>query len=183
MNVGEGLFSDIASSDDPGGRFENFAQQFLEAIGYEIVEPATRGADGGYDIIVREQFTTKFDTKIDYKWLVSCKFRSSGSVGMKDELAVIERLQRFSCNGFIGLYSVDASTDLKSYLNSLRTTTVAQIHMFDRVIINGDEIRGKISSDPTRFLPLLQTFAPSEHKRHATGTINDDKFDLGGAKK
>lgn len=155
-------FSDIAAAADSGDRFESFTKQFLEASGLTIIRVASRGPDGGCDLIVGERFTTVLGTQIDYQWLVSCKFRSDGrAINPQDEQMIIDRLQRYKCNGFIGFYTSVPSTNLIDQIEALKNTSVAQIHMFDVTIFTGNDIASRLNSDVTRFGPIMQTFMPT----------------------
>lgn len=173
-------FSDIAAAGDSGGQFESFAQQFLEALGLVVVVSTSRGPDGGRDLIVAERFTTKFGREIDYKWLVSCKFRSNGrTISPLEEQMIIDRLQRNDCNGFIAFYSTGPSTNLSTHIEALRITKVAQVHLFDAVTFTGSDIVSKLNADPARFGAIMQTFMPAYYAQHyGAGTQQANGFNL-----
>lgn len=155
-------FCDIAADGDSGGRFESFAQQFLEALGLVTITSASRGTDGGRDLVMAERFITKLDREIQFRWLVSCKFRSDGrAITPLNEPMIIDRLQRNNCNGFIGFYSTGPSTNLSDHIQALSSTTVAQVHMFNYAIYDGNAIVGKLNSGGPGFGALMQTFMPS----------------------
>jgi len=164
-------FGDIASAADSGGRFESFTQQFLELLGLVVVTSASRGPDGGRDLVMAERFTTKLGREIDYRWLVSCKFRSDGrAIKPSEEQMIIDRLQRNNCNGFIAFYSTGPSTNLSDHIDSLSQTTVAQVHMFNTAIFTGSDIVAKLNADPARFGPIMQTFMPAYYaQQYAAG--------------
>lgn len=175
-------FSDIAAGRDSGGQFESFAQQFLEGMGLVTISSASRGTDGGRDLIMAERFMTKLGREIDYRWLVSCKFRSAATgraIAPSDEPMIIDRLQRHDCNGFIGFYSTGPSTNLVEHIDALANTTVAQIHMFNHIIFDGAAITGKLNSDIARFGSLMQTFMPAYYARQtAQPAAAEDNFNI-----
>ena len=53
-------------------RFELFARDFLQYLGYRIVESPSRGADGGKDLIVLD-VRKGVGGETEVRWLVSCK--------------------------------------------------------------------------------------------------------------
>jgi hypothetical protein len=147
-----------------GDQFEGFAKAFLKKKGFIIVSPPAVGPDGGKDLIVTERFVGKMGNEIPYRWLVSCKFKSKGhSVGYQEEGMVIDRLQRHSCNGFLAFYSTLPSQGLSDYLEGLRLTKVAQVHMFDRVIFDGNDIMTELNADPALYGAVIKQFMPSEY--------------------
>ena len=109
--------------------FEEFAQEFLEALGYIIDEPVSRGADGGKDLIVLEikDETTK-------RWLVSCKHNahSGKSVSPHDEQNITDRLGQFGCEGFIGFYSTLSSSSLVERLRAYKRDKGIEYKIFSR---------------------------------------------------
>jgi len=109
--------------------FEEFAQEFLEVSGYVIEDPASRGADGGKDLLVLET-----EGKVAKRWLVSCKhFAHSGrSVSPNDETNILDRLGQFDCQGFIGFYSTLASSALIERLKSYKKHKGIDYKIFNR---------------------------------------------------
>ncbi len=100
--------------------FEMFARDYLQAIGFEIVDGPDRGADGGRDLIAIEKRTGIVGVT-QFKWLVSCKHyaHSNKAVGADDEVNIVDRINQFSCNGFLGFYSTIPSTGLTNRLNAI----------------------------------------------------------------
>src|SRR5579859_1135138 len=101
--------------------FELFTRDFLESLGYDIVESPSRGADGGKDLIVSELRkgvggTTKM------RWLVSCKHKahSKKAISVDDEQSILERVKAKKCEGFLGFYSAVPSTALVNRLQELQ---------------------------------------------------------------
>jgi hypothetical protein len=100
--------------------FELFAAELLRVIGYEIVDPPGRGADLGKDLIVAER-RKGIGRETVVRWLVSCKHKvhSGKSVGVDDELNLVERVTGHECQGFIGFYSTLPSSGLLGRLKQL----------------------------------------------------------------
>ncbi|GEM_PF-4385238 len=109
--------------------FEEFAQEFLEVLGYVIEEPASRGADRGKDLVVLET-----DGESVIRWLVSCKHFAHGgrSVSPSDEINITDRLADFNCQGFIGFYSTLASSALIERLKSYKKQSRIDYKIFNR---------------------------------------------------
>lgn len=101
--------------------FELFARDFLETIGYEIVQHPDRGADGKKDLIVKE-YRSGISGKTIITWLVSCKHyvHSGKSVTDTDEPNILERVSVHKCDGFMGFYSTLPSTSLGTFLSGLK---------------------------------------------------------------
>lgn len=96
-----------------GEVWELFARDFLEAYGFYIESPPSRGADDGKDMLVTERLGGRLGT-YEFKWLVSCKHKATSqrSVSEQDEQNILERLRAFGADGFIGFYSTIASSGL-----------------------------------------------------------------------
>jgi hypothetical protein len=111
--------------------FELFARDFLEILGFEIIQHPDRGADGKKDLIVQEsRHGISGVTKI--KWLVSCKHHahSGKSVSDNDEPNILDRISVHECDGFIGFYSTLPSTSLGKNFEGLKKKT--NIDSYDR---------------------------------------------------
>jgi len=102
-------------------RFEFFARDFLEYIGYGIVESPSRGADGGKDLIVLD-VRKGVGGESNIRWLVSCKHKahSGKSVSVDEEVSILERVKAKRCAGFLGFYSTLPSSGLQSRLAELQ---------------------------------------------------------------
>lgn len=102
--------------------FELFSRDFLQILGYKIIQHPDRGADGKKDLIVQEtRIGISGETKI--KWLVSCKHyaHSGKSVSDTDEPNILDRVSVHGCQGFLGFYSTLPATSLGKNLDSLKT--------------------------------------------------------------
>lgn len=154
-NVGSGLQD----------TFELFARDFLEMIGYEILQHPDRGADGKKDIIVQETRTGLSGiTKI--KWLVSCKHytHSGKSVSDMDEPNITDRVSVHKCDGFLGVYSTLPATSLGTNLNSLKDKM--HIQSFDNRQIE------KILLESPKGLALASRYFPISYANY---TIENPK--------
>jgi len=117
-------FKEIPQANTGNGdqdTFELFARDFLENFGCIIIRQPSRGADGKKDIIIEESHRGIFGC-IKTRWLVSCKhFAHSGkAVSEKDELNILERVEGFECNGFLGFYSTVMTSAFETRLDSLK---------------------------------------------------------------
>ena len=83
-------FTEIPQANKGGGlqdTFELFTRDFLQLLGYRIIESPDRGADGKRDLIV-DEILSGINSEVTLRWLVSCKhYASSGSsVSDSDEI-------------------------------------------------------------------------------------------------
>jgi hypothetical protein len=127
-------FTEIPKANSGDGlqdTFELFSRDFLEDLGFEILQHPDRGADGKKDLIVAET-RNGVAGKTTIKWLVSCKHyaHSGKSVNDTDEPDIIDRCAAHKCNGFIGVYSTLAATSLSGKLTGYSDKIEHQI--FDR---------------------------------------------------
>lgn len=101
-------------------KFELFARDFFEAIGYRIHSAPGRGADGGKDLILIET-RQGIANNTEVRWLVSCKHKAhSGSAVLKtDEPEISDSLRAHDCTGFIGFYSTLPSSGLVAKVESM----------------------------------------------------------------
>ncbi|MCX8892255.1 restriction endonuclease [Vibrio parahaemolyticus] len=92
--------------------WEYFGLDFLESLGFTIVDSPSRGPDGGKDGAV------ELNNK---KYIVSCKhFINSGSaVGVSDEQSILDRIIQHQAQGFIGVYSTVVSSSLAARFDAL----------------------------------------------------------------
>ncbi len=99
-------------------RFELFARDTLELLGFKVVAGPDRGADGGRDLILEER-RTGVAGETNVRWLVSCKHKahSGASVNPGDESDVQDRLNAHQCTGFLGFYSTVPSGGLTGKLS------------------------------------------------------------------
>jgi hypothetical protein len=131
-------FCEIPEAHKNSGKqdsFELFARDFLEYLGYKIVQGPDRGADGGKDLIV-EEIRKGVGGKTVVKWLVSCKHKahSGSSVGSSDEIDIVDRVRANSCMGFIAFYSTLPSSGLTKKLEGLRLQGIEyQIYDYEQI--------------------------------------------------
>jgi hypothetical protein len=130
-------FTEIPQANLSSGEqdsFELFARDFLAKLEFEIIEDPSRGSDSGFgkDLIILE--SKEGLTGIDrIKWLVSCKhFAYSGnSVGVGDEISILDRVKASNCDGFMGFYSTLMSSGLQNRLLGLKGAMQIKVFIFD----------------------------------------------------
>lgn len=154
-------FKEIPEANKSSGKqdtFELFARDFLENLGYEIIQGPDRGADGGRDIIV-EEVRKGIGGITKCKWLVSCKHNahSGNSVGVKDEIDIAGRVNSNKCDGFIGFYSTLPSSGLTRSLEGLKDRIA--YHIFD-----AEKIEKKLFDSKDGFLLAKRYFSKSVKK-------------------
>lgn len=110
-------FTEISDGDS----WEAFCRDYLIALGLVVEIPPARGPDGGMDLLVREQLKGALAAR-PFTWLVSCKHFavSKRAVGNTDEINIVDRLEQYGADGFIGFYSTTASAALVVKLKELR---------------------------------------------------------------
>lgn len=133
--------------------FELFAAELLAVMGYEIVDPPGRGADLGKDLIVAER-RKGIGRETAVRWLVSCKHKahSGKSVGVDDELNLVERVAGHDCQAFIGFYSTLPSSSLVERLKQLASK-------FEYQILDSAAIERELLGSP-RGMDLARRFFP-----------------------
>lgn len=124
--------------------FELFCQEFMKFRGLEIVSGPDRGADGGIDLLCKEQRKGSFGIT-PIMWLVSCKHKahSGRSVTPQDEQNIIDRLRQHKADGFIGFYSTLPSAGLSNRLDSYRHNDKYEIMIF-----NSEQIEEALLESP-----------------------------------
>lgn len=157
-------FKEIPQANTGNGdqdTFELFARDFLEILGYEILQHPDRGADGKKDLIIQE---TRFGIsgKTVIKWLVSCKHyaHSGKSISDIDEPNILDRVSVHSCDGFLGFYSTIPSTSLETNLSSLKKKI--DIEHFDREKIE------KILLESPAGMKLCSRYFPKSFETYKT---------------
>lgn len=145
-------FKEIPYENDD---WELFVRDFLSEAGFTIESPPDRGPDGGKDMLALETLTGKIH-HYTFRWLVSCKhFATSGkSVNEKDEPNILERMEAFKADGFLGFYSTIASSGLNGRLRDLRNNgTIKDYQIFDHKRIEDYLMRLGFSRIFTRYFP------------------------------
>lgn len=154
-----------------GEIWESFARDFLQELGFFIERVPDRGADGGKDLLITEQLQGTLN-KYKFRWLVSCKnyAKSNSSVTEKDEVNLLERLDSFNADGFIGFYSTLPSSGLSNRLNDLRKNgKIKDYRIFDSKLIENYLIR-------IGFSKLLMRYFPDSYKRVKPTHLITDEF-------
>jgi len=90
-------FSEISTD---GTQFELLLREILFSLNYHVVWSGV-GADGGRDLLVREEIQSIFGRR-SFTWLVQCKhFATSGrSVGVRDIDNVLDSCSQHSADGY-----------------------------------------------------------------------------------
>jgi len=129
-------FKEIPAGNTGGDgqdQFELFARDFIEELGFNIIQHPSRGADGNKDMIVYGNFNNQ--KKIN--WLVSCKHnahsKTFSSVTERNEINILDRIKSNDCQGFIGIYSTIASSALSERLLKLRNEIESEIFDHRRI--------------------------------------------------
>ena len=151
-------FTEIPQANKGGGlqdTFELFTRDFLQLLGYRIIESPDRGADGKRDLIV-DEILSGISSEETLRWLVSCKhYAPSGrAVSDADEINITERLEQHRCHGFMGVYSTLPATSLAGVLKVKRHC------IFDR-----ERIESILLSDPEG-LKIAARYFPESYKKY-----------------
>jgi hypothetical protein len=149
---------DFKEIDQNGEEWELFCRDFLEHLGYYIESTVDRGPDGKKDLIVSENLKGNLGN-YKFKWLVSCKHfanrANSNSVKESDEPNILERIESFNCDGYIGFYSTVASSGLNTRLTQLKENEkIKDYRIFDYKLIENYLIRIGYSDILMRYFPL-----------------------------
>jgi len=145
-------FKEISYENDD---WELFARDFLSEAGFAIESPPDRGPDQGKDMLVLETLTGKIHN-YTFRWLVSCKHfaKSRKSVSEKDEMNILERMQTFNTEGFLGFYSTIVSSGLNGRLRELRKSgKIKDYQIFDHKHIEDYLLRLGFSRIFMRYFP------------------------------
>jgi hypothetical protein len=152
-------FKEIPSAAAGAARdqFELFAREFLDLVGFRIIEGPDRGADAGRDLVV-EEIRTGVAGETRLKWLVSCKHKahSGNAVTPEDERDIHDRVRTHGCRGFLGFYSTVPSSGLATKLNASDLNFEVQVF---------DQERIEKSLLTTDGLPLARRFFPLSIER------------------
>ena len=109
--------------------WEQFAALFFECLGYRIVKPPSLGQDGGADIIIANNIRTD---------IVSCKhyIASARSVGVTDEVSILERVIQQNANGFIGFYSTYITSSLQTRIEEIQNNFGISFEIYNNMSIS-----------------------------------------------
>jgi len=100
-------FSEISTD---GTQFELLLREILFSLNYHVVWSGV-GADGGRDLLVREERSRQAGRR-SFTWLVQCKhFATSGrSVGVRDIDNVLDSCSQHSADGYLLVSSTYVSS-------------------------------------------------------------------------
>ncbi|WP_296315522.1 hypothetical protein [Winogradskyella sp. UBA3174] len=142
------------SSDGNQDQFELFARDFVENLGFLIIEQPDRGQDGGKDILISEKLKG-IRKSSERTWVLSAKhFAPSGkSVGINDEINIRDRVEKYKADGFFGFYSTLPSSGLSSTFKGL--TNKLFLDYFDSGMIQNELITNPILENVFRaYFPI-----------------------------
>lgn len=148
-------FSEIESPH----KFEQFAEDVLRSLGYEINIRPGEGPDGGRDMVITDVLEGKL-SKRKLKYLVSCK-KLQRAVGPRDEEHLETRLRVHHCNAFIGFYSNHVTQGLINEMEGLKSNPQMP-DSFDAILLMDADIR-KILSELPEGPKLVQRWFPRGH--------------------
>lgn len=136
-------FTEIPQANKSGGlqdAFELFTRDFLQLLGYRIIESPDRGADGKRDLIV-DEILSGISSEVTLRWLVSCKhYASSGSsVSDSDEINISDRLKQHGCDGFMGVYSTLPATSLAGVLKGQNHSCVFDRERIESILLSNSD--------------------------------------------
>ncbi|WP_333696590.1 restriction endonuclease [Flavobacterium sp.] len=148
---------DFKEIDQNGEEWELFARDFLQQLGYYIETTVDRGPDGKKDIIISEQLKGNLGN-YRFRWLVSCKHFANrsrnSSVKEIDEPNILERLEVFNCDGFMGVYSTISSSGLNTRLTQLKENQkIKDYRILDHKLIENYLLRIGYSDLLMRYFP------------------------------
>lgn len=115
------IFQELNNED-----WENFAQDVLFHLGYEVILGPAVGRDDGVDLIVKKGL---------HKFLVSCKHHQR-AIGVAEEKDIRDRLEANSCDGFIAFYSSSITSGLKKKFVALRVQNFEVIEYYKTNILD-----------------------------------------------
>lgn len=157
---------DLTEVSTDGEIWELFARDFLLQLGFFVESSPDRGADAGKDLLITEELKGHLN-RYRFRWLVSCKHfaHSKRSVSEGDEPNILERLEAFQADGFIGFYSTVGSSGLNQRLNQLKHTgKIKDFRLFDGQLIENHLVRLGFSKLLMRYFPASYTRLKPLHK-------------------
>lgn len=166
-------FKEIPKANISNGeqdRFEQFASDFLETIGYKILQGPNRGPDGKKDLIVSEILKRIGGSEKEIKWIVSCKHNAHSGKAVKDtdEPDILDRVKKHKCDGFLGFFSTLPAATLSDKLNGLKGQI--DCDYFDSTRIERELLRSK---DKNR---LLASYFPESHDKYLQNLHSKDLY-------
>lgn len=163
-------FKEIPKANDGNGeqdRFEQFACDFLETIGYKIIRRPDRGPDGKKDLIVSES-RIGIGGETTVKWIVSCKHNAFTGSAVKDtdEVDIYDRVIKHKCQGFLGFYSTLPSSSLSNKLYELNDRI--ETKTFDSVRIERELLQNNQKER------ILASYFPISHDKYRQNLLSEE---------
>lgn len=165
--------------------FELFACDFLESLGYEIIQRPSRGPDGKKDLIIQSNSVPGTTSDSKTKWLVSCKHNAHSGKGVSDtdEPDISDRLDKHKCHGFLGFYSTIPNSTLSDKLLSLNDRFVSTIYDHSRIekeihsLKDKDRILATYFPKSREIWDVITERNKGNSNEHNTKEFNQCKFD------
>jgi hypothetical protein len=163
-------FKEIPAANKGNGeqdRFEQFACDFLETIGFKIIRRPDRGPDGKKDLIVSDT-RTGVGGETTIKWIVSCKHNAHTGVAVKDtdEKDIYDRVIKHHCQGFLGFYSTLPASTLSDKLYALRdkieSITFDSTRIERELLLNNQKER------------ILVSYFPNSHDKYRQNLFSNN---------
>lgn len=163
-------FKEIPPANKGNGeqdRFEQFACDFLETVGFKIIRRPDRGPDGKKDLIVSD-IRTGVGGETTINWLVSCKHNAHTGKAVKDtdEQDIYDRVIKHQCKGFIGFYSTLPASTLSDKLYALRDKI--ESITFDSTTIERELL---LNNQKER---ILASYFPNSHDKYRQNLFSDN---------
>jgi hypothetical protein len=110
---------DFSEISEDGTQFELLIREILFSLDYHVIWSGV-GADGGRDLLVREEIQSIFGRRF-FTWLVQCKHfaKSRRSVGVKDLDNVVDSCVQHNANGYLLVSSTYVSSAVVNRLEAI----------------------------------------------------------------
>jgi hypothetical protein len=110
---------DFSEISEDGTQFELLIREILFSLNYHVIWSGV-GADGGRDLLVREELQSIFGRRF-FTWLVQCKHfaKSKRSVGVKDLDNVVDSCVQHCADGYLLVSSTYVSSAVVNRLEAI----------------------------------------------------------------
>jgi hypothetical protein len=154
-----------------GERWSHFGREFLQVLGFHTETPSYRDAENIFDFTAIEQLPGKFNLQ-PFRWLVSCRHKAATRTAVKEseEAGILERLLRSRADGFLGIYSTQASSALEYYLSELKS----QSQIKDYRILDAKFLESYLATPA--FFRLTSRWFPSYAQTHPVLHLVENEY-------
>jgi Restriction endonuclease len=110
---------DFSEISEDGTQFELLVREILFSLNYHVIWSGV-GADGGRDLLVREEIQSIFGRRF-FTWLVQCKHfaKSKRSVGVRDLDNVVDSCVQHGADGYLLVSSTYVSSAVVNRLEAI----------------------------------------------------------------